>query len=214
MSLSKPVLISGVYYNSTRIAAMAMNVDKDTIKNRINSSNFNEYSYTEYIPSISKVCYICKERKALNEFKSQRRSRDGRSTWCKKCWSIYVIKNTNPQNKKINMAKYHKTEEGRSYLKLRKTQRRELIKRSLNTISEEGRQYIRWLHWKVRSMRRDGFDVHLDHIIPVSKGGLHIPDNLQIIPAEDNQRKTDKMDWNQNGDIRDNKFNDQYHFEL
>jgi len=28
------------------------------------------------------------------------------------------------------------------------------------------------------------------------------------------QRKTDKMDWNQNGDIRDNKFNDQYHFEL
>jgi len=42
-------------------------------------------------------------------------------------------------------------------------------------------------------MRKAGFDVHLDHIIPISKGGLHIPENLQIIHAEDNRKKSNKI---------------------
>ena len=33
---------------------------------------------------------------------------------------------------------------------------------------------------------------HVDHIKPVAKGGAHHPDNLQILPAEENLRKSDK----------------------
>ena len=33
---------------------------------------------------------------------------------------------------------------------------------------------------------------HVDHIIPISKGGLHHPDNLQILTAEDNWKKGGK----------------------
>jgi len=35
---------------------------------------------------------------------------------------------------------------------------------------------------------------HVDHIMPISKGGKHHPDNLQILSAEDNLRKGRKFD--------------------
>lgn len=34
---------------------------------------------------------------------------------------------------------------------------------------------------------------HVDHIIPGSKGGLHHPDNLQILTASENCKKKDKI---------------------
>ena len=33
----------------------------------------------------------------------------------------------------------------------------------------------------------------VDHVIPLSKGGKHHPDNLQIIPMEENRRKYNKI---------------------
>lgn len=33
---------------------------------------------------------------------------------------------------------------------------------------------------------------HVDHIIPVSKGGTSAPDNLQVVPASWNRRKSNK----------------------
>tara|TARA_B100001059_G_scaffold231177_1_gene266550 strand:- start:42 stop:497 length:456 start_codon:yes stop_codon:yes gene_type:complete len=35
---------------------------------------------------------------------------------------------------------------------------------------------------------------HVDHIYPISKGGLHHPDNLQILTARENIRKRDKTE--------------------
>lgn len=34
-----------------------------------------------------------------------------------------------------------------------------------------------------------GEKFHVDHIHPIVKGGLHVLDNLQVIPAIDNLRK-------------------------
>lgn len=39
----------------------------------------------------------------------------------------------------------------------------------------------------------EGYDV--DHIIPLAKGGLHIPDNLQYLPKRVNRRKHAKLDY-------------------
>jgi len=36
---------------------------------------------------------------------------------------------------------------------------------------------------------------HVDHIIPLSKGGLHHQDNLQILTAKENLRKGSKLLW-------------------
>ena len=38
-----------------------------------------------------------------------------------------------------------------------------------------------------------GYEV--DHIIPLSKGGLHHQDNLQYLPWLDNRRKSNKLNW-------------------
>lgn len=37
-----------------------------------------------------------------------------------------------------------------------------------------------------------GVQHHVDHIKPVSKGGMHVPDNLQILTQEDNLKKSNK----------------------
>lgn len=39
----------------------------------------------------------------------------------------------------------------------------------------------------------DGYEV--DHIIPISKGGLHHQDNLQYLPKLENRRKSNKLDY-------------------
>jgi hypothetical protein len=38
-----------------------------------------------------------------------------------------------------------------------------------------------------------GIEFHVDHIVPVSKGGLHVPSNLQVLPASLNMLKSDRM---------------------
>ena len=38
-----------------------------------------------------------------------------------------------------------------------------------------------------------GVMYHVDHIVPISKKGLHHPDNLQILTASENRKKRDKI---------------------
>lgn len=46
------------------------------------------------------------------------------------------------------------------------------------------------LLYKIRDyLNKDGIYWHVDHIVPLAKGGLHHPDNLQIIPVSDNLSK-------------------------
>ena len=40
--------------------------------------------------------------------------------------------------------------------------------------------------------KQTGIPHHVDHIIPISKGGLHISSNLQILTAEENLKKGNK----------------------
>ncbi len=49
------------------------------------------------------------------------------------------------------------------------------------------------LYFIAKWLRQQGDDVHVDHIIPVSKGGGHTYENLQILPAVENLRKGAKL---------------------
>ena len=45
---------------------------------------------------------------------------------------------------------------------------------------------------RIRLEKRFGIQFHVDHVIPISKGGLHIPSNLQVLPAKLNLKKNSK----------------------
>lgn len=42
---------------------------------------------------------------------------------------------------------------------------------------------------------RQWFDVDVDHIIPMSRGGAHSAENLQIIYAKENSQKNNRLDY-------------------
>ena len=41
--------------------------------------------------------------------------------------------------------------------------------------------------------KKTGIQYHVDHIMPISKGGLHHQDNLQVITATENLKKSNKI---------------------
>ena len=44
---------------------------------------------------------------------------------------------------------------------------------------------------KIRT-EETGFEWHVDHIVPLTKGGLHKPTNLQVVPGSWNRTKSNR----------------------
>ena len=42
-------------------------------------------------------------------------------------------------------------------------------------------------------LRLQGDDVEVDHIVPLSRGGLHVYENLRPLPAAENARKLARL---------------------
>lgn len=72
--------------------------------------------------------------------------------------------------------------------------RRAIIKKCHLSNSEEDNNKIEEIYsLRIKISEETGILHHVDHIIPLSKGGKHIPTNLQIIPATENLRKGSKI---------------------
>ncbi len=59
------------------------------------------------------------------------------------------------------------------------------------------RKELREIYKKSRDLRKGGHDVEVDHIVPINGEnvtGLHVPWNLQIIPADENLSKSNSFD--------------------
>jgi 5-methylcytosine-specific restriction endonuclease McrA len=59
---------------------------------------------------------------------------------------------------------------------------------------DEVRAYEAGLRRAQVEYRARGIDTHVDHIVPLARGGEHVPENLRLIRAADNLRKKDKLD--------------------
>jgi len=77
----------------------------------------------------------------------------------------------------------------------RKARRRVKIKesRQVNTVDEEAR--IREIYRQCKKLNKSGTTKYeVDHVKPLSKGGAHHPDNLQILTAKENRSKGNKYE--------------------
>ena len=60
------------------------------------------------------------------------------------------------------------------------------------TPDEQVREY-KFYETRYYLTKSTGVMHHVDHIVPVSKGGQHHPDNLQVLTASENIKKRDKI---------------------
>lgn len=62
------------------------------------------------------------------------------------------------------------------------------------TLTKEEKQHVSFIYKHSREISKySGVKHHVDHIIPITKGGKHRPDNLQVITAQENLKKGSKV---------------------
>ena len=142
-----------------------------------------------------KKCTKCKQSKSLENFKKAKERMDGRSSWCKKCHSRITSESTmgNREKANINNKKYKKTDKGKIANRMYKAKKRARIYELTVKLTAGQNNEVRSIYAKAKNMRSNGENVEVDHIIPLSRGGVHTPENLQILPALENRRKNNSL---------------------
>jgi hypothetical protein len=166
----------------------------------------------------TKICSKCGEEKLLGEYYTQPTGKNGRKAECKKCnlsrcknfQKEYYSISGNRIRKNEYKKTYHRTRYNNSfYFKTRECVRANIAK-AFSKHSTNG---------KVMSSKKYGIDYaaifqklgekpegnfHIDHIIPISKFNLdipehvrlsHSPENLRWLDATENIQKSDSIDW-------------------
>jgi len=173
-------------------------------------------STTEHFQT-TKRCSKCGENKSPNEFNKDARATDGLRSGCKACEASYYIEHREAiLNKRASYDDKHR-EERRAY---RSAHRKEELARAAKwakenpdkrraaqrlyrarkwgnggthteqDIQRQG-QCQKWHCWWCGNPCRDKY--HVDHLIPLVKGGHNGPGNLVISCPTCNTRKKDKL---------------------
>jgi 5-methylcytosine-specific restriction endonuclease McrA len=76
----------------------------------------------------------------------------------------------------------------------RAAKRRALIKNQTPNLSEDEIKLIFTIYENcIKINQETGIPHEVDHIIPISKGGIHHPNNLQILTMKENRKKGNKL---------------------
>ena len=167
-----------------------------------------------------KTCKKCGVDKPHAEFSKKKASKDGLQYNCKACarernkkWheenkeqqreykKKYYEENKEQvlernkkyykENKEKELERYKKYYEENPHIRRAKSQRRRARKKAaLPHLSKNDNLALKLLSEEASML---GESWHLDHIVPLSKGGLHHPDNLQIVRASYNLSKSNKL---------------------
>ncbi len=137
-----------------------------------------------------KTCSKCKETKPFELFNKNKSKKDGYGHHCKSCILAYRQSNRELYNS-YNLKYYSRNKE--QYIS-RNSSRRAKLKEQTPELSYEEKKAVENIYWLAKDLKTiTGEDYHVDHIHPLSKGGLHHPDNLQILPSDLNLKKGNKV---------------------
>jgi 5-methylcytosine-specific restriction endonuclease McrA len=165
-----------------------------------------------------KPCSVCNELKSGSMFSPDKRVPSGLSSRCKAC-NAADARNRRAQNPEKHRASVKKSTEKHYLKKLERNRQYRLnnpekildwktkdrqrnkariladnagrrAKLKINLTPEIKQMYAMRDFMQAMSL---GDCFHVDHIVPLSKGGLHTANNLQVIPAICNLRKGSRL---------------------
>jgi|GEM_PF-1160421 len=181
------------FYNYTHSNSLGIAYKKifiNIIKNNIQSwKNYilNLYNY--------KYCYKCGKLKKLNEFTLSKHTMSNHESECKDCKKNYY------QNNKENIlerSKKHYQNNKEKYAAKDAKRRAAKLNRTPAWLTEQDLKDIESFYTKTQELTEEtGIQHHVDHIIPLQGeliSGLHVPSNLQILPAKENLQKGNKFE--------------------
>lgn len=158
----------------------------------------------------SKVCKHCSEEKPISDFGKKKRA-DGKYSIrgiCNKCHTLYNMRNRKLKGRKISAktaerarertsAYYYENRHNPSFKAARcsEASKRRAVKLNATPewLDQEQHQEIKDFYWLAKDLTAvSGESYHVDHIVPLQGDnvcGLHVPWNLQILPADINLSK-------------------------
>lgn len=167
-----------------------------------------------------KLCKHCQVEKPLSEFYKKPTAKDGLFWWCKPCHREYGKKKYHAlatseeyrQAERARIREYHANNPekvrswARAYAQANPGRLNAKAKRYVLTREQRTPQWLTvddlWLieqayDLAVLRTRVLGFPWHVDHVVPLHGrlvSGLHVPHNLQVIPAQTNRSKSNRYE--------------------
>jgi hypothetical protein len=159
-----------------------------------------------------KVCAKCKKEVPLSGFNRNKTKTDGYHHTCSQCRKVERAKSYQKHREKVLLSNKKFKEDNPDYMReyLRSYYHRNkplyyrhAVKRRAtklnatpNWLTEEHNNEIQQFYWLAKDLQAiTGETYHVDHIVPL-KGenvcGLHVPWNLQVLPADINLSKGNK----------------------
>lgn len=161
----------------------------------------------------TKVCTKCKQDKVLAEFSTRKKPSIRLNSWCKACIATQTRKYNAERMKDRRMDQSYTAKERKQQAEYRKLNKPliDALKRT-STIKRRNAQTQATPAWvdveferfvfseafALAALRKNmfGFSWHVDHVVPLNGknvSGLHVSNNVQVIPAYDNLRKSNKF---------------------
>ena len=169
---------------------------------------------------LEQVCSSCKIKKTLDNFSPNKTKPLGVRYMCKPCGAIKAKerrlekplseeqkerarlrskewRKENPEKNKLIKSSWAKRNLATKNAANRRYETSKL-KRTPDWLTKDHHQQILEKYWLAQDLKKiTGEDYHVDHIVPLrgkNVSGLHVPWNLQVLPADLNLRKGTKYD--------------------